>query len=475
MKKKLKMCYLINPIQVIQKWKTGIHGKLCKKNSPLDGLTVTLSPGEKAFTAEFERPSYSPKQFDVGKKFARIGFQNLDDKIVFEHLWILRHQPPTFSADIDFFHTLGYSKKRRFYNRLIVPLSSKLNFHDQITEIGISSDLFQWSRNATQAIIAGDKFTAYIFTDKNQDTEFLAIESEVKLNYDEFSEKAFALKNAIGYLTGYLAGNGGYFFAYNHKDMNQISHYYYCSFRDTIRSGYNPININPYAILHHKRTVAEGIYKKKMLMPVTLEQLSILTNKLYASLEFTSAVILLLESSVASLLFMPGGFAIVLESLSDLIIGEDKLKLAPIQDKSKSRDLRKKFRDIISHECANLAPEDLKVLITRIDQINQITNGSRLKAPFTKLGITLLERDMEVLRSRNDFLHGRIPDISKTVANPGLDEKNRDLYYASLRFYTLINMLIMKWIGYENFVINYPKIYEDYCRIKLNEHFYRKL
>lgn len=172
---------------------------------------------------------------------------------------------------------------------------------------------------------------------------------------------------------------------------------------------------------------------------------------------------------------MAGGYAIVLETLSDLIRGDDELKLAPIKDKPKAKSLRKQLLKVLGDECASLPVDDLAVLKSRIEQINQVTNGERLKAPFTKLGITVLERDIEVLKSRNDFLHGRIPNISKTVANPEEEEKNRDLYYASLRFYTLLSTLILKWIGFDNYVINYPKLNQDYCKIKLKEQYFRKI
>jgi hypothetical protein len=67
------------------------------------------------------------------------------------------------------------------------------------------------------AIIAGDEFMAYTFDDETREKHFFVIETEIKSDYDTFSEKAFALKNAIGYLTGYLVGDGGYFFAYTKK------------------------------------------------------------------------------------------------------------------------------------------------------------------------------------------------------------------------------------------------------------------
>ena len=87
----------------------------------------------------------------------------------------------------------------------------------------------------------------------------------------------------------------------------------------------------------------------------------------------------------------------------------------------------------------------------------------------------MLEKDLDLLNTRNDFLHGRIPDITNAGSNRSIERMDRDLYYASMRFYTLLNILILKWIGFDNYVINYPKIHESYSKIKLKEKPYRKV
>ncbi len=473
MRRPSKILYHTELLKIIQSWRGEVTGKMVKAHSPLNGIEATVNYKRKGFNINFS-DGLKPSPLDVGQRHKKVLFESDLHKVIFEQVWLLHHSPPVFSGDIDFFYTNCYSKRKKFYYRLVFLTSQKLDFHYQIEEIGYTSDLV-WARTATKAVIAGDELIAYTFSDKKNSNNYFAIETEVKMNFDTFSEKAFALKNAIGYLTGFLAGDGGYFFAYEQKEMKEISHYYYCSFRDTIKSNYNPLHTNPYSILHDKQKVAEQIYEKKMLRALNLNELSNLANKLYESVDFSSALVLILESSVASLLFMPGGYAIALETLCDLILGNDKPRLAPIKDRPKSKALRKRLLKILEEECSTLPADDFAVLKTRIEQINQITNAERLKAPFTKLGIRLLERDIEILKSRNDFLHGRIPDLSKSIEEPSIDKKNKDLYYASMRFYTLLNMLILKWIGFDNYVINYPKLSEDFSKIKLRENYYRKL
>ena len=87
----------------------------------------------------------------------------------------------------------------------------------------------------------------------------------------------------------------------------------------------------------------------------------------------------------------------------------------------------------------------------------------------------MLEHDLKILEARNDFLHGRVPDITDAGKDRSLDRRRKDLYYTSIRFYTLLNMLILKWVGYDNRVINYPKLNEAFTEIKLKEEPYRQV
>ncbi len=81
---------------------------------------------------------------------------------------------------------------------------------------------------------------------------------------------------------------------------------------------------------------------------------------------------------------------------------------------------------------------------------------------------------MKVIGSRNDFLHGRITDYKNLGENRGISQKDRDMYYASVRFYTLINLLILKYIGYDSYVLNFSKIFENDTTYLVKEDFYRK-
>ena len=453
-----------------------LKGMFTAKDHPLESITSDFIAQRKSFKISFEYDRFAPRAKSIKLNYQpkSIPFKVGDIEYIFESLWFTKHSASNIEGSVNFFYTKGYSKKKAYYYRLVFLLTDKLDFNHQIEQIYYESDLYNFNRSATKAEIDGDKLIAYTFEDKENRRHYFAIESDLKQDFDTFSDKAFALKNAIGYLTGYLAGDCGYFFAYSNKQMQNISHYYYCSFRDTIKSHYSPIHNNPFAYLYEKRTIAEKLYEKKVLTNVPMDVLSTLANRLHSSLDFAGAIVLILESSIASLLFMPGGFAIVLETMADLIIGDDKLKLSPIKEKPRARTLRKKLMDIIEADCNDLPEYDLKTLKVRIDNLNNMTNGKRLKAPFDILKIELNDNDLAVLEARNDFLHGRTLGTDETEFSNEINRKNKNLYHAAMRYYTLLNLLILRWVGFKGFVINYAKMNEDLFKLTLKEPYYRK-
>ena len=107
--------------------------------------------------------------------------------------------------------------------------------------------------------------------------------------------------------------------------------------------------------------------------------------------------------------------------------------------------------------------------------MNAPTNKSKLRAPFDHLKIPLLPEDLVILDTRNDFLHGRAPDLTNEGENRTTERLNSDLYYSALRLSTLLSMLILKWVGYDNYVLNYPKINEASTGISIDEEPYRKV
>jgi len=375
------------------------------------------------------------------------------------------------SSEVDFFSTKGFSTPAKYYYRLIVPLEKKLNFFFQIQRHSFFEDFGFHRADGTQATIDGDLLDISVFPD-NDKKYYLAIDTTIKQPFETFSNKAHAVINGLGLLSGYMAGDAGWYFAYTKKEMSEPVHWCRNAMRDSIQGFYTPVNTNPHAWVHN-RSAADKIYKADILKPVSAAVFSNLCQKLYSSIDFSASVLLMLESSVASLVFMPGGYAIVLESLADQIVDKTTSGLAPM-NKALSKKVRKKLSEIIQLECAHLPKENQDILLGKISNLNQVTNKSRLRLPFDLLGIQLNDLDLKLIDTRNDFLHGRIPDLTDAGDDRTNERRNKDLYYASVRFYTLLCRLILTWIGYDNYILNHAKIQEKFTQIYLDEEYYLK-
>lgn len=56
-----------------------------------------------------------------------------------------------------------------------------------------------------------------------------------------------------------------------------------------------------------------------------------------------------------------------------------------------------------------------------------------------------------------------------------LESADRFRYYLYLKLYTLVSAIILKYCGYDSFILNFPKIYENSTKIELKEEHYRKI
>lgn len=461
-------------LEIIEQFNKPKWGKLISLNEDFNNKKARFKKFKKEFTVEFQYDIFSKKRknLDLGEYHKGIQIQFGETTYNLERVFLGQHAPPKVTGSVDAIHSTGFSKKRKYYYQLIIPLKCQLKFDYHIEQKPFMSDLGYQSRTSTTAIVNGVQIQACCIH-KNKKNYFLYIDSPVKQTYEEFAEKAHTVKIGMGYLSGHFAGDQGFFFANTRKTKKNPKFLYFVALRDSIQSGYSPIYSNAYGYLYRDQTSAKKYHS--LLRPVSIDEFSELCNKIHNSVDFASVLMLILESSVASLLFMPGGYAIALETIADLVIGQTKLKLAPIKDKPVSRKIRKEFLDILDRYRTTIMPSDLAVLKKRIDQLNQKTNKARLRAPFELLEITLLDEDLQILETRNDFLHGRVPDIKNEGESRSTDRINKDLYYCSLRLYTLLNMVILKWIGYDNKIVNYPKIHEGYTQIKLNEEPFRQI
>jgi len=405
----------------------------------------------------------------LGETFKNVTLEIADNKIVLEHIFVDSFS----SAYVSSLRDKAFNKEKKKYFKLVIPIKEKVNFHFQLSNFTFSSENWKFSASGTSLEIDKEDIFILLETDdKKQD--YIIIESKTKQLFNDFCRKAFAIRVGLGYILGFFPGNKGYFFAYGNKKMMDFVNFAFMSLRGEIKTSLQPINSNPHAWMRNRKE-ADKYYRGKVLRNLNKEEFSKLCELILKNDNFLATLLLIIESNDASLIFKARGYSVALETLADIIIGNKKNKISPITSKIESKKFREELIQVLERYNANPYFQDIETLRGRITNINQMTNKERLLKPFKLLNVELTEDDKRVIASRNDFLHGRVADYRELGSNRSIEFKDNDLYYASVRLYTLLNIIILKYIGYDNYVINFTKIYEKNTTFEVNESYYRKV
>ena len=433
-----------------------------KPNTPIDKIFAKLKKdANKGFSLEFEEHNYP------------IGFADIDHldistqkhKLHINRVFINTIAPPIISGKISDFTTLDFNKKTNYFYRLIIPLQKKFNFIFYISHFYYET---KKTKSSECLRISYDKLEIDVYLHHGNGKQFLIIDTSTKLSHDLFSDYCFSTLVSLGYVTGTLPQDEGYYFAYEKSDLKTPKHIYYTEFRDSMYSVYHPIHSNAHAYIRDK-DLAKKTHTS--LRTLSLKEFSMLCQWTYSSTEFASILFLIIESSISTLLVMPSGFSVALEGLTDIIVKINEDKVAPIKDKILAKKIKEELIKVVESYSINLEKAGKQILKNKIENINQLTNRSKLSKPFELLKFTLTPEDIKAIEHRNDFLHGRIT----LMLGDNTEEATKEIYYIALRLYTLLAVLILKSIGYDNKIVNYPKIHEVVYSKKLDELHFRQI
>lgn len=478
MKTKYKYFYNKDPINFIQKFEKGYSGVFKSRSSYLNNLkNVDLKLKNDDVILDFKTINKKTKKSIIwnDRVFNNIVFKTKNYEFVVEKLYCWGWD---YSGFTDLIYTKGFKKENKKYYKFVIPLKNKINFHFQLERFLFESGYAKWSSNGTSISLEDEDI--FILTEKtkvkDKNYHYLIIESDKKQLFSEFSEKVFSVRVALGYIIGDFRGNKAYVFSYRNKKREKIDGVLYRTLRKDMKSFYQPVNSNPYAWLNSskKRKTAESIYKKQELRTLTKIEFSSLFKACFNNDKFLGILLLMIETGKNSLLISPITYFVALEQLSSIIVKNKPIP--PIKNKNDFKYLKSNILSVVATYETTRADEndDLSPIKKRIENLNQGTNNDKLISCFNKLKINLLDSDIKVIKARNSFLHGNIPNY-KNKKNRTINDKDIDMYYTSIRIYTLLNMLILKYIGYDNYVINFPKIYEKNTSQVINEGYYRKV
>ncbi len=466
---KAKYFYNKEPIKFIEEFELPKNGSLKCRSNYLNGLkNISFESNKNLFKISFKDILTSKNNKTIlGKIIKDVSFNTEDETLKIQQIYLDSFNTGIINSII----SSSLKKDKLKYYKIVIPLKKKINFNFQLSKFIYASENWKWSTNGT--IINFEDEEIYILQEKDETKSkgYLIIESNKKQSFEEFADKMFAIRVSLGYILGNFIGGKAYYFAYNNKNRKHFIGFVFLTLRETIKTLMHPVNSNPYSWTRVK-SEANKIYKRKELRGLTINEFSKLCQTVFKNDDFLAMLLLIIESSDASLIFRPSGYSIALETLSDIVIGDRKEKLSPITSKTENKNFRKDLNKVLDKYSGKECFKDIETLRGRI---NQVTNKERLKLPFKILNIYLSEEDLKVIASRNDFLHGRVPDYRELGDDRSINDKDKDLYYASVRLYTLLNMVILKHVGYDNYVLNFSKINEMSTGYPVEEGYYLKV
>jgi hypothetical protein len=292
---------------------------------------------------------------------------------------------------------------------------------------------------------------------------YLIVDSVNEMPLDDFQNYAYSILMGFGYITGSFVQNIGFYFSYDkHKKLQGIQ---VQGKRKSVYTFLSPIYKNPYGVFQNRDYHEEY---HNIIRGLTSAELSKLCQLINDSEKIKVIILLILESCVATQIIQPAGFAVALEGFSAFI----KKEIEKEREKSSLKLSSKILGDlkmVLTNNKEELG-DSFDLFYKKIEQINQPTNKDTLLKPFEYLKIPINELDKQTIAHRNDLLHGRY-DLKSTL---GVKNNDKYRYSASLRLYTLLSALILKYIGFDNRVINHPKR-NDSLNIAFEEEPFRQI
>jgi hypothetical protein len=350
-----------------------------------------------------------------------------------------------------------------FSHLLILPSEKDIFFPFYLEDVKIYKTGTQSILGISTVTIHSYNFDIFRYNITSTKRNYLMIDSANEMTFEVFQNYAYSILMGFGYITGSFIQNIGFYFSYDkNKKLQGIQ---VQGKRKSVYTFLSPVYKNPEGVFPNQ-DFHDKYYS--IIRGLNSTEFSKLCQLINDSEEFKVIILLILESCAATQIIQPAGFAVALEGFAAFIkkeIEKDKEKKSLKLSSKILGDLKM----VLTTNKEELG-DSFDLFNKKIEQINQPTNKDTLLKPFEYLKIPINELDKQTIAHRNDLLHGRY-DLKSAF-----EGENNDKYRfsASLRLYTLLSALILKYVGFDNRVINQTKR-SDSLNIAFEEEPFRQI
>lgn len=279
----------------------------------------------------------------------------------------------------------------------------------------------------------------------------IIIDSTSKLNKNEFEKITQVIRLCYSFLIGKFYKDETFYLSSPHSNFSIINKIeYFVEERSVISD--NQL-INPRLVYEY---IEFGeIHNNKELKNNTsyfsATLFSDFCEKVLDSNELLRCIELLITASDLENPVQQGAlYSVSLETITELIKDEHIATMKPIKDKNINLELKKQLLKTLEQFNDKIDEQGMKILHSKIENMNSPTNQDKLMKPFELMGIVLSDDEKKVLNSRNDYLHGNDPNkIGDKV----------ELKINALKLHCLLGKLILKYLGYSGHIIHLPNLH----------------
>lgn len=362
-------------------------------------------------------------------------------------------------------------KEGKAFHRLLIKCDKKLNWCD-----AIESDAFQTKTYIKRGLlvinIRGIEICVIDYMTREKE-QYLLYDSTVPCDISEFEEACYHIGIALAYLTGYFHNNYGLVIQYDGDWDGTVKDWKYSKLRGSIKNFYKPHNVNFHSFV--SLSAAEKAEVDLLdVKPVSQKVFQELCGKITSSSRYQVLILLLLEGISSTLITAPSLLSVALEEITTMICEKNKDRINPIKEKSLAQKVRKAMIEVLKGYKDQIDEPGMKVIETRLNNLNSPTNSNKLVLPFELNGISLQESEVLAIKDRNKFLHG---EVYHRVNESGdrVEIENLELLRIMLRLFHLISLLVLKDIGFSGVVLNHVKLHIKPTYQLENELLYRRI
>ena len=347
---------------------------------------------------------------------------------------------------------------KSFY-RAIIPISA---FSKKPYE-HIESKAFKsgsWIRRAGFIELSVNGYSISFLDCKVNDKESLIIECSRLIDFQFFEQIVVGVIYSFGLLSGSLIRNEILFLRYHDHTLENVIGF---SFRRIENSLNGLASIDPRIFAQASGSKKIGIYYLPPLIFQTLVENCIKDPR------FLRAVKMITESAPFPLEIKASTYSVALETMKNIIIEDNSLKINPFKNKRKATETIKELKKIIEL-IDDQEFNNKKSVLNKLEQLNQVGNKEGFLLSFKLLSIQLSADDERCLIERNNFLHGNIPFENE------VPRKNFEIQHIVYKLHMLLCALILKYSGYHGFILNNIKLIDlIYFKRNINEPLLRQI